>query len=481
MEPLFWSVSLVQLNSSTVCGLKARLPEGLRLAEVALECAEASGHLRTKLGAIANLAYLSLLDNDITSTAVPADAASRVWGWLISFRRFESPCLRPSLRRPSQNAKDQSATRYSPRSSRKRKGEVHFRGNWYNVAVALTKVRLHHQDSNWLKGLAVGESGMETADHRRDTLHGISLRVLGTDSLVELGRLDEAAALIVEAADLAEDVPVAVLAEVERARAAVLARTAGQNTARRQFERSLRILSAVGGIAPRMDAAMSYQRAMQQTNMGLREHIETQPWNLKPLVDHTMPGKAQTGSSKSRPSQQGVELTDLLWLGRLIWKPSLLAQEAFVMLRESEHTAAVAIVERRKGYPERVTAYEGWSVGQARIEAASQRNSISLPLGTTDDTELELLVEAVGTLQSRTFVRDFARYLQQARALSAFQEAQREQFSLMPPDTLSASEDGVFISESMRKLVATAKTVAATDCRAPSRPHHFARSAASRR
>ena len=208
---------------------------------------------------------------------------------------------------------------------------------------------------------------------------------------------------------------------------------------------------------------MSYQRAMQQTNMGLRAHIETEPWNLKPLVDHTMPGKAQPGSSKSRPSQHGVELTDLLWLGRLIWKPSLLAQEAFVMLRESEHTTAVAIVQRRKGYPERVTAYEGWSVGQARIEAASRRSSISLPLGTADDTELELLVEAVGTLQSRTFVRDFARYLQQARALSAFQEAQREQFSLMPPDTLSASEDGVFISESMRKLVATAKTVAATD------------------
>ncbi len=64
--PNLWLEGLVQLNSSTVCGLKARLPEGLRLAEIALECAEASGHLRTKLGAIANLAYLSLLDNNIT-------------------------------------------------------------------------------------------------------------------------------------------------------------------------------------------------------------------------------------------------------------------------------------------------------------------------------------------------------------------------------------------------------------------------------
>ena len=460
VDPNLWLEGAANLAASAIYFLASDLLVAQRHAREALRCALESGHARQRMAATANQGLLDLhlgnlgeADRHIRQALelgkrFPVSRISLLDSYaqlqLIRGRKDECRQLLVEV------AESVSVHEPSALSSQR-------------LAVTPTRVRSLQASHQWARSNDLVSETLEVADEKRVRPHQVSLRVLGTDSLVELGRLDEAAALIVEAADLAEDVPIAVLAEVERARAAVLARTAGQNTARRQFERSLRILSAVGGIAPRMDAAMSYQRAMQQTNMGLRGHIETQPWNLKPLVDHTMPGKAQPGSSKSRPSQHGVELTDLLWLGRLIWKPSLLAQEAFVMLRESGHTTAVAIVQRRKGYPERVTAYEGWSVGQARIEAASRRSSISLPLGTADDTELELLVEAVGTLQSRTFVRDFARYLQQARALSAFQEAQREQFSLMPPDTLSASEDGVFISESMRKLVATAKTIAATD------------------
>ena len=458
--PNVWLEGLIRLNSSTICGLKAELPEGLRLAEKALESAEASGHMRTKLGAIANLAYLSLLDNDIPTAR---RRCIEGLGMAEQFSEIKIALLETLAQATLAKLQRSECFAILSEIEQEAVGEEQFRRNWYHVAAALTEVRLHHQDASWLKALATGETGMETADHRRDTLHQVSLRVLGADSLAELGRFDEAAALILEASDLADDVPVAVLAEVERARAAVLARTVGRDAARRQFERSLRILSAMGGIAPRMDAAMSYQRAMQQMNVGLREHIKAQPWNLKPLVDHTLPGKTQPDNSKSRTVPRGVEITDLLWLGRLVWKPNLLAQEAFVLLRESDHTTAVAVVERAKGHPERVTACEGWSVEQARGEAASPRNSIKMPLGTAHDTALELLVEAADTLHSRTFVRDFARYIHQARTLSAFQEAEREQLSLMSPQALFASEDGVFTSESMRKLVATAKTVAATD------------------
>ena len=455
-----WLEGATNLAASAIYFLASDLLVAQQYASKALKCALESGHARQRMAATANQGLLDLhlgnlreADRHISeaielSKQFPVSRISLLdsYAQLQLVRRRNDECnqLLAEI--------DEIVSVHEPSVL-----------SWQRLAVSPTRVRSFQASHQWARSNDVASEMAAVADEKRDTLHQVSLRVLGTDSLVELGRLDEAAELILEASDLADDVPLAVLAEVERARAAVLARTGGRDVARRPFERSLRILSAMGGIAPRMDAAMSYQRAMQQMNVGLREHVKAQPWNLKPLVDHTFPGKAQPGDSKSRTARPGVEITDLLWLGHLVWKPSLLAQEAFVLLRESDHATAVAVVERAQGRPERVTACEGWSVEQARREAASPHKSIKLPLGTAHDTELELLVEAADTLHSHTFVRDFARYIQQARTLSAFQEAEREQLSLMSPEALFASEDGVFISESMRKLVATAKTVAATD------------------
>ena len=124
---------------------------------------------------------------------------------------------------------------------------------------------------------------------------------------------------------------------------------------------------------------------------------------------------------------------------------------------------SLAIVERLKGHPEKVTDYEGWSVDQAREEAVAPKRSIRLPLGDSHDTSLELLAQPGDRVESRTFVRDFGAYLRKARALKELEEAERERYSLMSPDTFSGSEDGVFVSESTRKLVATAKRVAASN------------------
>ena len=218
--------------------------------------------------------------------------------------------------------------------------------------------------------------------------HGL----LAADALIELGRIEEAATHINAAAELAADVPVAIFAEVERARAALLARSVGRDAARRQFERALRVLSAVGGIAPRMDAALSYLRTMQPCKE-IRRALDTEPWNLGPLVESTLPAKtANKGENPEKAGgvTQSIDMADAVALDRLVWRPDLLAQEAFVLLRESGYAKATAIVERSSARAVRVLAHEGWSAAEAKRATANSDGVMSISVGKRQERDLEL-------------------------------------------------------------------------------------------
>ena len=295
---------------------------------------------------------------------------------------------------------------------------------------------------------------------RSDKTHQISLRVLAADALIELGRLDEATTYINAAAELAEDVPVAVFAEIERVRATLLAHSGAVESARRQFERSLRMLSAVGGVAPRMDAALSYLRTMQP-DKEVRRALKAEPWNLGPLVEPTLPGR-QEGNPIDEPREtRSIEMTDAVALDRLVWRPDLLAQEAFVLLRESGHTTAIAIIERSSGRDIRILAHEGWSSLAAR-RAATSSGEMRVPVGRIHDRELELLMRPRHTVQAHRFLRDLQSSVRQSVAFKSFEEAERAQHSLMSTDAVPGGEDGVFVSDGMRELVANAKRMAKT-------------------
>ena len=174
--------------------------------------------------------------------------------------------------------------------------------SWQQLAVGPTRVRSLLACGQWTSAASCAGDFLARAVGRSDRTHQISLRILAADALIELERTEEAATHINAAAELAADVPVAIFAEVERARAALLARSVGRDAARRQFERALRVLSAVGGIAPRMDAALSYLRTMQPCKE-IRRALETEPWNLGPLVESTLPAK--TANKGENPEKAG--------------------------------------------------------------------------------------------------------------------------------------------------------------------------------
>ena len=460
-QPNVYLEGFLNLAASAVCLLETELAEAQGHAKTALNCALDSGHAYTRMAATANLGLLELnLGNLDTAEKHINEALDLSDAFSVSrISLLDSYALLQLARGRLDECEGVLAQIAEAASSR---GPPVF--SWQQLAVSQTRLRFLMASGRFEAAYEPCEKMIRAADRKSDKPHQVSLRILGSDALIELDRFEEAATLIDEAEALAEDVPLSTFAEIERGRASLIARTIGRDTARRQFERSLRVLSAVGGIAARMDAITSYCRSMRPTNIALTRALEAQPWKLEAVVGSTLPGTAGHALEETSRSRRirSVGLTDTMALGRLVRYPELLAQEAFILLRESGHVVALANVQRARGLAERVVANEGWSPETARQQAIGQTAAVAIPVGTADGRELELLVEPAEDAQSRAFVRDFASFLRQAQSLRSYRDAERTQ---LPLRSLGGAHDpdGVFTSESMRQLVATAKQVASSD------------------
>ncbi len=333
-QPNIWLEGLLGLNWSTIQTLS--IARGQAEAERALSCARTSGHQRTEQAAIANLAYLSLWSSDF------ADARDKCSKGLLMSRgasevRIALLDTLAQLELASRNVgkcRDLLLEIERETSSSKR-----YRKSWYDLATNLTRTRLHIHRSEWHSARSNCEMGIRLAEERKDRIHSIAFRILGADALLETEGFDEAARLVNEAAELANDAPLALSAEVERVQAAVMARTIDAGTASRRFDRALRILSSIGGIAPRMDAALSFERTMNPS-ADLVRAIRKQPWNLEPLIARSPQAMQPSDESSESPDRTShrpvaIDVSDAVTLGRLASTPQLLAREASVLLRDS--------------------------------------------------------------------------------------------------------------------------------------------------
>ena len=460
-DPNVWLEGSLNLSASAIHFLSSELDAAHSFAEKALSCARDSGHARTKIAAIANMGLLDLYLGNLDSAEEHLAEALQLCkdfsvsqiSLLNSYAQLQLTRGRHAECQGLLKQIDEKVSVYEPSVL-----------SWQQLAVGATRLRSLLARGQWNDAVRCAAKLIKSADDRSDKTHQISLRVLAADALIELGRSDEATTYINSAAELAEDVPVAVFAEIERVRATLLARSGEVETARRPFERSLRVLSAVGGVAPRMDAALSYLRAMRP-GKETRRALETEPWNLGPLVEPTLPGRQTRQEAppiESPCETRSIEMTDAVALDRLVWRPDLLAQEAFVLLRESGHTTATAIIDRSSSGDIRVLAHEGWSSGEARQAATSSDTEVRVPVGRMHDRELELVIQPRTTVRAHGFLRDLQSYLRQSVALKTVQEAERARHSLMSGDGVPGDEDGVFVSDRMREIVTNAKRMAKT-------------------
>ena len=174
----------------------------------ALKCSADSCHLRTKLGSIANLAFLRLWIGDVASAAEHCKEGMSLGSNIAEIRLA---LLETQAQVMLVNGDGLGCRELLSEVERNYSHDRRFQPTWYQLATALTRARVQLKGQEWHEAVSTCQSAAKLSDRRGDRLHGISLRVLGADALLELDRLDEADAWIREAAELATNMPIAAV------------------------------------------------------------------------------------------------------------------------------------------------------------------------------------------------------------------------------------------------------------------------------
>ena len=461
-NPNIWMASQLHLTHAALHAWKRDSVAGALAARKALACARQAGHVGAVAGANVQLAHIHLMEGRFRRAARRCrDGLLRDSGPFTVRVRLLELLAQVELAQGRWPACEALLLRLQDVLPR----DTGLHWSWHDIAIHVTTARLQLQRREWRAGLSTCEAGATVADERNDQLQGAVLRVLAADALIEMERLQEAADWIDQAAQQAKKLPLAIRTQIDRARAALLARTAGAEAARRRFEIALRVLAAAGDAAARMDAAASFLRTMRPVDEQLCSRILGHPANLEPLIEDSLPGsrtrRPQFG--QTAPSPWPVPLAHALPLIDLGERATLLAREVFVLLRESGCAASLAIIEQRNKRITGVGAHEGWTAEQAAQAARKPNGAVVLPAGRANGCDLSVVVAPRTDAWSQAVVRDIRAVVEGARMLESVRAHERDKPPVWLPDLPPAREDGVFASASMTRLLTRALRIAASD------------------
>ena len=342
------------------------------------------------------------------------------------------------------------------------RGQTSFSPSSEVLGSFVTRARLAHAGDAWHEALAICENGIARADECGDLPRSLSLRCLKADACRRLDRVDTAARALAEAREMAAGAPLPLLAELQRAHASLLEAAAPGGRARRAVESSLRVLSAVGAADARRDGVLGYLQAGRGIGPRLRGRLAARAWDVLPIIRNTLPGRTSrpipTRGAKSNP-----DLLDLAPLAHLASHATLLAQELFILLRRSGWARALAIVSTRDGRSFELRAHEGWSAAAAVAAARwPGRVTTTIPCGSAAEGQLSAIVLPPDDVRAQAGLHALRSHTERLVALEAFRRAEHNRPSPWPPELPAPGEAGVFASQAMRRLVETARKVAAS-------------------
>ena len=461
-SPNVWLKGRLHLTRAAVHAVKRESVAGALQARKALTCARQAGHAATLSGANVQLAHIHLMEGRFHRAARRCrDGLAQDSGPFPVRVRLLELLAEIELAQGGFPACEALLARIRDALPH----DTGLHASRHDIAILVTRARLQLQRREWRAGLSTCETGATVADERNDRIQGALLRVLGADALIEMDRLQEAGAWIDQAAQQAAELTMAVRTQVERARAALLARTAGAEAARRRFDIALRVLAAEGDAAARMDAAASFVRTLHPADEQLRGEIRRHPANLEPLIEKSLPGSG-TGQPQFGHPPHGpwpIQLGHAMPLIDLGERAALLAREVFVLLRESGCATALAIVEQRDSRITDVHAHEGWTAEQASHAARRLNGAVVLPAGAANGHNLSVVVAPRTDTRSQAVVRDIRAVVDGARMRESMRARERAKPPHWLPDLPPARDDGVFASATMTRMLARARRIAATD------------------
>ena len=461
-SPNLWLEGQVHVTRAMLHASRREAHAGARQARKALLCARKSGHAITLGRANAELAHIHLTEGRVQRAAARCrDGLERASGLFSVRLRLLGLLAQVELAQGRWSACDELLTRLQ--HALPRDAGLHW--SRHDLEIRVTYARLQLARREWQAGLSTCESGLEIADSRNDRLHAAVLCVLGADALIAMERLREAAEWIERAERQTDPLTIAVRAQIERVRAALLTRTAGADRGRRRFDTALRVLAAEGDAAARMDAAASYLRTVDPVDEQLRREVRRRSGSLAPLVELSAAAAVTSRPASGSPARGlwPVPLAHAAPLIDLGERPALLARELFLLLRESGCAASIAILQQQDERIAAVQASAGCTPEEAQLLASRRNGAVVMPAGGMPGRDLSVVVVPREDTLSRAVVRDIGAVVRSARSLASVTARERAKTSYWSPGPPPTRDDGVFASESMIRLLARARRIAASD------------------
>ena len=452
-----WLAGLLALARADACALGADHAAAARHGREALGHATRSGHLAARVAAMARLAHAKLAVGSVRESEALCEEALAVPGGTTRTRvALLDTLARISLHR----ARPDACRRHLAELDDAVRGQASFPPSSEVLSSFLTRARLAYADSAWHEALAICENGITRADECGDLPRGLSLRCLKADACRRVNRVDLAARALAEAREMADGAPPPLLAELQRAHASLLATAAPGSRARPVVESSLRVLSAIGGADARRDGVVGYLHVERRIGSGLRSRLSARPWDVSPIVRGTLPGRTPRPIPRRGPRAM-PDILDLEPLAHVASHPALLAQELFILLRRSGCARALAIVATRDGRSPELRAHEGWSAAAA-VAAARRPGRVTIPCGRGADGQLRVIAVPQDDVRAQAGLHALRSHTERLVALEAHRRAEAGLPSPWPPELPAPGEAGVFASPAMRRLVGTARKVAAS-------------------
>ncbi len=141
--------------------------------------------------------------------------------------------------------------------------------------------------------------------------------------------------------------------------------------------------------------------------------------------------------------------------------PHVLAREAYALLDLSGAAAAQALVARAEAGI-RVVDARGWTDAQAAAAAADPGDLLHMACGVHRDETWEIVADLKPSLNDRCTAVAIRKLVDTAVTLDRYRREEKQRAALWPADTFE-TDGGLWVSEQMTELLASARRVAAAD------------------
>jgi DNA-binding NtrC family response regulator/tetratricopeptide (TPR) repeat protein len=433
----YWLEGLAEIDSLCLEYMLSDPDKARMHAERAIGCVAHSGHAKSYLAVISNLAHVDLAQNRLSSASENLHRALRLSEFSVHGR---VAALDGLAQLEMARGNNERAAHYLKRVSTAPAGDLSYCRLWSER----TRLRLLLLTDSPLAVLPIVTSCIARANAAGDRALIKLLHLLRAEARAELGEVAGAADDIVHAAAPDEEPPLEVLAEIHRVTGKALLREGDPLGARVALQRSARILRGIGHLRAQVEVER-----------------EADACGPVPAPDASSGDLAAAGQFPAAEARPDLLLRTSAALLEQAGRPDLLGREILGLVLASGCATAAAVVSTKAGRDMTVEHRGAWTDAEA-LAAAASPDPPALTLGTWREREWCLVASVAPTVSARTAWLAVHSLASSGRALAAARRDAREREALWPIDNPDDPSPGVFASEQMTELLRVARRLAVT-------------------